>query len=112
MDFLKFLKETMQVSVVKYTSILEDSIKKVAVCGGAGGFLLNEAIRQNADVFITGDYKYHEFFDADGHLIIADIGHFESEQFTINLLHDIISRKFSTFAAHCTKVNTNPVNYL
>ncbi|MEM6966410.1 MAG: Nif3-like dinuclear metal center hexameric protein, partial [Bacteroidota bacterium] len=87
-------------------------IHKVALCGGAGGFLLKDAIRQGADIFITSDYKYHEFFDADGKIIIADIGHYESEQFTIELLHGIISQKFSNFAAHFTEVNTNPVNYL
>ena len=71
-----------------------------------------KSLRQNADVFITGDYKYHEFFDADGQIIIADIGHFESEQFTIELLHEIIIEKFPTFALHLTKVATNPVFYL
>jgi putative NIF3 family GTP cyclohydrolase 1 type 2 len=87
-------------------------VRRVAVCGGAGGFLLGAAIAQGADVFVTADYKYHEFFDADGQIVIADIGHFESEQFTIQLLHRIISEKFSTFAAYCTEVKTNPVHYL
>ncbi len=111
-SFLKFLKNTMNAGVVRHTKLSGQSIRRVAVCGGAGGFLLNNAIAQKADIFITADYKYHEFFDADGKIIIADIGHFESEQFTIDLLYDIITNKFSNFAAHCTKVNTNPVNYL
>jgi putative NIF3 family GTP cyclohydrolase 1 type 2 len=87
-------------------------VQRIAVCGGAGGFLLNHAIAQGADVFVTADYKYHEFFDAEGRIIIADIGHYESEQFTIELLHEIITEKFATFAAYCTEVSTNPVHYL
>lgn len=112
LDFLKFLKERMEVSCVKYTRLFDKDIQTVALCGGSGGFLLNKAISNKADIFITADYKYHEYFDADGKIIIADIGHFESEQFTINLLHDLIFQKFPTFATHLTKVNTNPVNYL
>ncbi len=112
LSFLKNIKVKMNAQLVKHTNLLDRPIKKVAVCGGVGGFLLGDAIKAGADIFITSDYKYHEFFDANDRIIIADIGHYESEQFTINLLHEIISRKFSTFAAHCTKVVTNPVNYL
>jgi len=112
MAFLAFLKKTMKVGAVKYTDILKDKVQKIALCGGSGGFLLRNAIGAGADIFITADYKYHEFFDADGKIVIADIGHFESEQFTIDLLFDIISQKFSNFALHSTKVVTNPVNYL
>lgn len=112
LEFLQSLKTTMRAGCVRHTSILGKDIQTVAVCGGAGGFLLNAAIRQGADIFVTADYKYHEFFDADGKIIIADIGHFESEQFTIELLHEIISKKFSNFALHCTEVRTNPVYYL
>ena len=110
--FLKSLKETMQAGCIRHTAIMKDKISKVAVCGGSGGFLLKQAIRQKADVFITADYKYHEFFDADNQIIIADIGHYESEQYTIDLLFELISEKFTNFATHFTKVNTNPVNYL
>ncbi len=112
MNFLKHLKEVMEVNVVKYTTLTHNKVHKVAVCGGSGGFLLEAAVTAGADVFITSDYKYHEFFDANGRIVIADIGHYESEQFTINLLHDLITRKFRTFAAHCTKIVTNPVKYL
>ncbi|MEE9438389.1 MAG: Nif3-like dinuclear metal center hexameric protein [Saprospiraceae bacterium] len=112
MDFLRYLKGVMGVNSIKYTKLLNTKIKKIAVCGGAGAFLLNDAINLKANVFITSDYKYHEFFDADNQIVIVDIGHYESEQYTIDLLQEIISRKFSTFAAHCTKVCTNPVNYL
>ena len=112
MDFLKNLKTTMKTGCVRHTRPLGKAIRTVALCGGAGSFLLPHAIRQGADVFISADFKYHEFFDADGHLLIADIGHFESEQFTIELLGEIISEKFPTFALHFSKVATNPVFYL
>jgi putative NIF3 family GTP cyclohydrolase 1 type 2 len=91
---------------------LERPIQRVAVCGGSGSFLLKDAIAQGADVFVTADYKYHEFFDAENYIIIADIGHFESEQYTISLIFDILSKKYRNFALYCTKVNTNPVHYL
>lgn len=109
--FLTYLKEKMKVEVVRHTALLDKKIKRVAVCGGAGGFLLRYAIRQQADVFVTADYKYHEFFDADGNIVITDIGHYESEQFTIELLQELISEKFTTFAAHSTTIRTNPVFY-
>lgn len=113
LDFLKTIKKTMQCGVVRYTAFDKDKkISKVAVCGGSGGFLLNDAIRQGADIFITADYKYHEFFDADGRIIIADIGHYESEQYTIPLIFEIISKKFINFAVHLTETKTNPINYL
>ncbi|MHA4893757.1 Nif3-like dinuclear metal center hexameric protein [Pedobacter sp. PWIIR3] len=111
-DFLRHVKESMDASVVRHTSILPKRIKKVAVCGGAGSFLLQEAIAAGADAFVTADFKYHEFFDADGKLVIADIGHFETEQFTSHLLIDIIQEKFPNFAIRLTEHNTNPVNYL
>lgn len=110
--FLKKLKETMLAGCVRHTNLLGKPIEIVALCGGSGSFLLPAAIARGADVYITGDFKYHEFFDADGHLVIADIGHFESEQFTIDLLHEIISEKFTNFAPLKTSVNTNPVHYL
>jgi len=110
--FLRFVKKAMKTSCVKHTAIVGRKVNRVAVCGGAGGFLLKSAIRAGADVFITADYKYHEFFDADGRIIIADIGHYESEQFTIQLLNEFITKKFTTFAVHLTTVNTNPVRYI
>ena len=102
----------MHVSCIKHTTLLEKKVKKVAVCGGAGGFLLNHAIAAGADVFVTADYKYHEFFDADGKIVIADIGHFESEQFTIDLLNDLLQKEFEKLNVFSTKNITNPVNYL
>lgn len=110
--FLQKIKETMLAGCVRHTRLLGKPVKTVAVCGGSGSFLLPAAIARRADVYVTADFKYHEFFDADGHLVIADIGHFESEQFTIDLLHEIIAEKFITFAPLKTSVNTNPVHYL
>lgn len=110
-DFLALLKQQMKVSCIKHTALRKKKVKRVALCGGAGGFLLRSAVASGADFFITADYKYHEFFDADQQIVIADIGHFESEQFTIDLLCKIIREKFGNFAVHCTEVNTNPVRY-
>ena len=86
-------------------------VKKVAICGGAGSFLIGTAAASEADFYVTGDVKYHEFFDANGRLVIADIGHYESEKYTMELLFDILRRKFATFAVQKTGVKTNPVNY-
>jgi putative NIF3 family GTP cyclohydrolase 1 type 2 len=91
--------------------LLNKPIKTVAWCGGAGSFLLKDAITKKADIFITGDFKYHEFFDAENQLIIADIGHYESEFFTKELLSELLMKKFTTFAVLISKINTNPVNY-
>ena len=86
-------------------------ITRVALCGGAGSFLVSAALNRSADVFVTSDLKYHEFFDANDRMVIADIGHYESEQFTIDLLYDILSEKFHTFAVQKTGIRTNPVYY-
>lgn len=112
MAFLKHLKKQLGAGCVKYTHLLNRDVKTVALCGGAGGFLLPQAIASGAQVFVTADYKYHEYFDAESRIIIADVGHFESEQFTIELLATIIQEKFGNFAVRFTQVNTNPVNYL
>ena len=110
-EFLAYLKEKMQLSVVRHTRLLDTPVQRVAVCGGAGSFLLPHALRQQADAFVTADYKYHEFFDADGRLVIADIGHYESEVFTKELLEELLSKKFVNFAVHLSEVTTNPVFY-
>ncbi len=111
-DFLKHLKSSMQTNCVRHTALVKDNIKTVAVCGGSGSFLLNNAIAAKADVFITADFKYHEFFDAENHIIIADIGHYESEQFTKDLIYDLLTDNFTKFAVRLSKVNTNPIKYL
>ena len=92
--------------------MLKKKINRVAVCGGAGSFLLNNAISADADIFITADYKYHQFFDAENRIIIADIGHYESEQYTIELFYELLTQKFLNFAIYCTEINTNPINYI
>ncbi|MCO5233170.1 MAG: Nif3-like dinuclear metal center hexameric protein [Chitinophagales bacterium] len=110
--FLNQIKNLFDTPIIRHTQIVREKVQKIAICGGAGSFLLNEAIRQKADVFITGDYKYHQFFDADNQIVIADIGHFESEQYTIELFYEILIKKFSNFALYLTTVSTNPVKYL
>jgi putative NIF3 family GTP cyclohydrolase 1 type 2 len=83
----------------------------VAVCGGSGSFLISDAIKQKADFFLSADIKYHQFFEADGKIVIADAGHYETEQFTCNLLADKLKKKFATFAIQISETPVNPVNY-
>lgn len=109
--FLQMLKVVFGLSVIRHTALFGKKLKKIALCGGAGSFLTNAAIASGADVYVTGDVKYHEFFDADGKIILADIGHFESEQFTIDLLFDYLRTKFPTFAVLKSDSKTNPVHY-
>lgn len=111
-DFLAFLKTAIQTNCIRHTRLLGKPISRVAFCGGSGSFLLQDAIAAKADVFITGDFKYHQFFDADNKIVIADVGHFESEQFTIDLLADFLNEKIPIFATLKTEVNTNPIAYL
>lgn len=111
-DFLQHLKSAMNLNVIKHTALRNRPIKRVAVCGGAGIFLLSAAKRAKADIFITGDVKYHEFFDSDNQIIISDIGHYESEIFTKDLLLEILSQNFSNIALYLTKVITNPITYV
>jgi len=108
--FLSYLKDKMQLKCIRYTTF-NKPIKTVAVCGGSGSFLLPIAIKNNADVFITSDFKYHEFFNTENQLMIADIGHYESEKFTIELISKWLSEKFANFAVIFTETNTNPVKY-
>ncbi|MBL7111425.1 MAG: Nif3-like dinuclear metal center hexameric protein [Bacteroidales bacterium] len=110
-SFLKLLKDTFKTGSIRHTPLLGKKIKTVAVCGGSGSFLLRNAMSQDADVFVSGDFKYHQFFDADGRILAADIGHYESEQFTTEIIYDLCIKKFPTFAFHFSKVSTNPVNY-
>lgn len=110
-EFLRMVKQQFGLQVIRHTPLVRKEVKKVALCGGAGSFLIKTALSAAADVFITGDVKYHEFFDAEDRLVIADIGHWESEQFTIDLLHDVLHSKFPTFAVLKSEVKTNPVNY-
>lgn len=110
-DFLAKLQAEFGLQVIRHSPLLGKKISKIALCGGAGSFLLPLAKSAGADAYITSDVKYHEFFDADGKILLADIGHFESEQFTISLLADILKEKFPNFAVQKTKIKTNPVHY-
>ncbi len=111
LEFLAFLKKSMKTECIRHSGEIRRDIRRVALCGGSGSFLLNTAIRRGADAFVSADFKYHQFFDADGHLLIADIGHYESEQFTMELIKDYILKKNATFAVRLTKVVTNSVHY-
>jgi putative NIF3 family GTP cyclohydrolase 1 type 2 len=101
----------MNLNVIRFADTKAEKIKKVAVCGGVGSFLLADAKRLGADAFVTADYKYHEFFDAENQIMIADIGHFESEVYTKDLIVEIISKKFTNFASYLSEIDTNPIKY-
>jgi len=111
-EFLKKLKDLFLCGAIRHTPIIKDKIRKVALCGGSGSFLLRKAMASKADIYISGDFKYHEFFDAEGKLIIADIGHYESEQFTREIFYEIVTKKFPNFAVRISEINSNPINYL
>ena len=111
MEFLGLLKSKLNANCIKHTALLGKKVKKIALCGGSGSFLLKDAIREKCDFFVTADFKYHDFFDAENRITIADVGHYESEQFTKELLRDFLMKKFRTFAPLLSSINTNPVNY-
>ena len=106
------MKTLFRIPIIHHTEFLNKPIKKVAVCGGSGSSLVRNAISCGADVFLSSDFKYHDFFTAEKRLIIADIGHFESEECTKEIFFEVLSKKFPTFAVHFSKFNTNPINYL
>ncbi len=110
-EFLHQLKETFNTGVIKHTALKNEPVKSVAVCGGSGSFLLQAAIASGADFFVSGDFKYHQFFDAENKIVIADVGHFESEQFTKELFYELLTKKFPKFAVRLSEVATNPVHY-
>ncbi|GDX51346.1 GTP cyclohydrolase 1 type 2 [Bacteroidota bacterium] len=110
-NFLKHIQKTMQTTMIRHTNFLNKKITRVAVCGGAGSFLLNDAINSGAQAFITADYKYHQFFDADGKVLICDIGHYESEQFTPLIFAQLLNEYLPTFATLFSKTNSNPIKY-
>jgi dinuclear metal center YbgI/SA1388 family protein len=110
--FLKKVKTIFDTQCIRHTNILNKPIRKVALCGGSGSDLLPQAIANGADIFISADFKYHQFFDADNKIIIADIGHFESEQFTKEIFFELLSKKTPNFAIHFADNKTNPINYL
>lgn len=112
LNFLKIVKKVFNLQSIRHTHFLGKEIKKVAFCGGSGAFLIKQAIAVGADIYITGDVKYHQFFDAENKIIIADIGHFESEQFTIDIFYEYLLKNFPKFAILKSEIKTNPINYI
>lgn len=111
-QFLQLLKDRFRTPCIRHTQLLEKPVRRVAVCGGAGIFLLPHAIAAGADFFVTADCKYHQFFDADGKIVIADIGHYESEISTTELLHDYLRAHVpAEIPLQITNINTNPIFY-
>ena len=111
-DFLLFVKEKIQADGIRHSAFLNKKIQKVAVLGGSGSFAIKEAIRAGADAFLTSDLKYHQFYEAENQLLLADVGHFESERYTKNYILDYLTKKMPNFAFILSKENTNPVKYL
>lgn len=111
-DFLPFVKKTMNTNCIRHSQLLQKPIKKVALLGGSGSFAIDNAIRSGADAYISADFKYHEFFKAEKKILLADIGHYESEQFTKNLLVEYLTKKFTNFAIILSEESTNPIYYI
>lgn len=113
LEFLRSIKTAFNCKAIRHTDIRNiPQITKVAVCGGAGASLLASAITAHADIYITGDFKYHDFFNTEGKIVIADIGHYESEQYTKDIFYELVTKKISKFAVQFSKVNTNPILYI
>ena len=110
-DFLDQLKHKFHLKVIRHSDLLDKKIKRVAVLGGSGSFAIENAIAAGADIYVTADLKYHDFFRAENKIVLADIGHYESEQFTKNLLVELLSKKITNFAIILSEKNTNPINY-
>lgn len=111
-DFLKIVKNKLKISVLKHSTLLNKKIKKVAICTGSGAFLINDAISQGAEIFISSEFKYNNFIDTQNRIIIVDAGHFETEIFSTNIFYDIISKNFSNFATTISNKFQNPIKYL
>lgn len=111
-DFLHHIKQVLGVNCLKYSPLTGRKVRKVAVCGGSGNFLIPDAIRSGADVFVTGELKYHDYFLAEGRILLVEAGHYETEQFTKELLYQVVKEKFPTFALQISSIRTNPVNCL
>ena len=111
-EFLQHVKKTLSVGCIRHTLLPAGKISKIAVCGGSGSFLIRDALTAGADAFLTGDIKYHDFFIPENRLLLADIGHYESEQYTKELIYTLLKKKFPTFALQISRTITNPVNYL
>lgn len=110
--FLLYVKKTMQTDCIRHSNLINKKIKKIAVLGGSGSFAIANAIKAGADAYVSADFKYHEFFKAENRILLADIGHYESEQFTKNLLVDYLTKKFTNFAIVLSQKSTNPIYYI
>lgn len=110
-SFITYLKDKMNTPIVRHSRLLDKPIKKIAVLGGSGAFAIKNALAAGADAYITSDLKYHEFFSAEDQIVLMDVGHYESEQFTINLISSYLKEKFSNFVIFNSGIITNPVNY-
>ena len=111
-EFLMFTKKTFKTNGIRFSNKTGKFVKKVAVLGGSGSFAISNAIQKNADVYISADFKYHDFFKAEGKILLIDVGHYESEQFTKNLLVEYLTKKFTSFAIILSEKSTNPIYYL
>jgi dinuclear metal center YbgI/SA1388 family protein len=111
-SFLNQVKACFNCQVIRHSRLINPTVKKIAVCGGSGSFLIQKAISSGADLFITGDVKYHQFFEAEDRIVIVDIGHFESEQFTIEIFYEILKKNLPNFAVHFSSIKTSPIYYL
>lgn len=111
-DFLKRIKKMFRAGCVRHSPLTGKQIERVAICGGSGAELIGQAKAAGADIFITADVKYHQFFDAEGKLVVADVGHFESEQFALDIFYEVLTKKIPNFAVLKSNVKTNPINYL
>ena len=112
LDFLLKVKQKLGTPHLRHSPMIDRKVRKVAICGGSGAFLIHNAYRAGADIFISGDIKYHDFFEYNGDMCIVDAGHFETEQFTKDLLYDYLKRKFPNFALQISGIDTNPVSFL
>ena len=111
-QFIRKLASIFDARGIRYSGNITKPVKKIAVCGGSGSSFIHDAVSSGADVFITADIKYHNFFDAENKILLIDIGHFESEKFSVEILNDLIIKKFPKFAVRFSETNTNPINYL
>jgi putative NIF3 family GTP cyclohydrolase 1 type 2 len=111
-EFLNHVKTTFKTGCVRHSARLEKPVKRVAVLGGSGSFAISNALRNKVDAYISADFKYHDFFKAEGKILLADVGHYESEQFTKNLLVEHLTKKFTSFAVILSEKSTNPIYYL
>lgn len=111
-EFLQRVKSIFHCGIIRHSPICKPEVKRVAVCGGSGAFLSQKAMQAAADIYISGDFKYHDFFMTENRMILADIGHYESEQYTKEIFYELVTKKISKFVVQFSKINTNPINYL